>query len=139
MSLFVDTSAIYAYFDGRDQTHNAVRFLWDELLDTDERLYTTNYVLTESVALLQRRLGSQWVQAFQSLMAPEFEVIWIDEERHSRALAAVLSAGRRQLSLVDCVSFDTMRQLGLTRAFAVDGHFQEAGFIQLPERMPPET
>jgi predicted nucleic acid-binding protein len=38
------------------------------------------------------------------------------------------SARRRDLSLVDCVSFEVMRRNGITRAFAVDRHFQELGF-----------
>jgi predicted nucleic acid-binding protein len=32
------------------------------------------------------------------------------------------------LSLVDCVSFTVMKDLGLTTAFAFDRHFEQAGF-----------
>ncbi len=39
-----------------------------------------------------------------------------------------VAAGRRQLSLVDCVSFEVMRRIGLNRAFCLDPHFEEQGF-----------
>ncbi|MDP2857839.1 MAG: VapC toxin family PIN domain ribonuclease, partial [Bacillota bacterium] len=46
--------------------------------------------------------------------------------------AALLTAGRRNLSLVDCVSFDVMRRLGMEKAFAFDAHFAEQGFQCMP-------
>jgi len=47
---------------------------------------------------------------------------------YGAGVAALLTAGRRQLSLVDCVSFLTMRRLNLKMAFAFDRHFTEQGF-----------
>jgi|GEM_PF-2518604 len=35
---------------------------------------------------------------------------------------------RQPLRLVDCSSFQVMRQLGIQRAFAIDRHFREQGF-----------
>jgi uncharacterized protein len=43
-------------------------------------------------------------------------------------MSAVLSAGRRKLSLVDCTSFEIMRQHAVRTAFAFDSHFEEQGF-----------
>jgi uncharacterized protein len=40
----------------------------------------------------------------------------------------VLAAARRNLSLVDCVSFELMRRLGIRRVFCFDPHFAEQGF-----------
>jgi predicted nucleic acid-binding protein len=43
-------------------------------------------------------------------------------------MATLLAAGRRKLSLVDCVSFELMRGCGCNHAFAFDAHFEEQGF-----------
>ncbi len=43
-----------------------------------------------------------------------------------------LPLGGKKLSLVDCVSFETMRLLGVTTAFTLDKHFKEQGFICRP-------
>jgi len=32
------------------------------------------------------------------------------------------------LSLVDCVSFEVMRRIGMNRVFCFDPHFEEHGF-----------
>jgi predicted nucleic acid-binding protein len=55
-------------------------------------------------------------------------VSFVNSDLHASALAALLAARRRRLSLVDCVSFETMRHLSVTRAFAFDPHFTEQGF-----------
>jgi len=43
----------------------------------------------------------------------------------------VLAANRRQLSLVDCVSFAAMRESGIEHYFAFDEHFDEQGFTMV--------
>jgi predicted nucleic acid-binding protein len=40
----------------------------------------------------------------------------------------MLAAGRRRLSLTDCVSFEVMRRSESATAFAFDTHFTEQGF-----------
>jgi len=37
---------------------------------------------------------------------------------------------------VDCTSFEVMRRREIHRAFAVDGHFPEHGFEQIPPEVP---
>ena len=72
--------------------------------------------------------GSVPVRGFQDAVAPVLGVVWVDAELHAEGTAALLTANRRELSLVDCVSFACMRRQGLTRAFHFDRHFREQGF-----------
>ena len=51
---------------------------------------------------------------------------------HRAAVAAVLASARRNLSLVDCASFEVMRRRGLRTAFTLDRHFAEQGFAVVP-------
>lgn len=48
------------------------------------------------------------------------------------AAAALVAAGRRSLSLVDCVSFEVMRRLAISTAFAFDRDFARVGFQTIP-------
>lgn len=134
MSVFVDTSALLAILDADDADHAAAAAAWHDLLGEDAELSTTNYVLVETHALVQSRLGLEAVQILDRDVAPLLRVIWVDRESHRAGVSAVLSAGRRRLSLVDCVSFHVMSQAGLTRAFSLDRHFGERGFDVLPHR-----
>jgi predicted nucleic acid-binding protein len=94
-------------------------------------LVTHNYVVLETVALLQRRLGISAVHRLQDLLAP-IEVAWVDEVTHRSAIAALLAASRRDVSLVDRVSFEVMRERGIGEAFAFDPEFAREGFTTLP-------
>lgn len=58
--------------------------------------------------------------------------VWITEEDHRGGVQALLAAGRRELSLVDCTSFLVMRRLGLRAAFAFDADFEDQGFEPPP-------
>ena len=132
MSIYVDTSAFLAVLDSREEHHAAARDTWQQLIQEDERLVVNNYVLVETFALVQNRLGLQAVTAFQRDAAPLLHIDWIDETGHSASVAALLVANQRRLSLVDCASFHTMRRLGLDRAFTFDQHFREQGFTCIP-------
>lgn len=128
MSTFVDTSALLALLDADEGRHAEAAAQWRRLLEADQPLLVNNYVLVETLAIVQRRLGLDAVRALVRDVLPLFEIDWIGTETHDAAVAALLAANRRSLSLVDCASFETMRRLGLTRAFAFDRHFEEQGF-----------
>lgn len=127
--IFVDTSAIYAVLDRSDQNHTLATERWAELLNSHQSLFTTNYVALESCALAQSRIGIAAVRAIHEDILPALEVRWIDEAAHSLGMAALLTAHRRKLSLVDCTSFHVMRQVSSRMAFAFDKHFAEEGFL----------
>ncbi len=132
MSVFLDTSAVLALLDADDRSHAAAREVWSDLLGRAEDLVSTNYVLVESFALVQHRLGVEAVRTLQEDILPLVRVHWVSEADHRAGVTALLTANRRQLSLVDCVSFLGMRQLNLKIAFAFDRDFNEQGFETLP-------
>jgi predicted nucleic acid-binding protein len=132
MTTFVDTSALIALLDSSEARHAPCARAWKKLLDDDDSLVTSSYVLVETYALAQRRLGMEAVRTLTTDFAPLLVVDWIDEPIHSAALAALLTANRRELSLVDCVSFEVMRRRDVTRAFAIDTDFSKQGFTVVP-------
>ncbi|MBI3979313.1 MAG: PIN domain-containing protein [Chloroflexi bacterium] len=132
MAVFVDTSGIIATLNAQDPGHRPAADRWAELLAGDEPLLATNYILVESFAVLARRLGFEAVRAFQNTIVPVLEIFWVDQAVHESAVAALLTAGDRHLSLVDCVSFAAMRRLGIETAFTLDAHFAQQGFRCIP-------
>ena len=131
MTVFVDTSALYALLDRDDQNHRTAAEIWKELIGSERSAVCTNYVLVEAFALIQHRLGIEAVRTLEDDIVPVLDVQWITETQHQAGLAAMLTAASRRLSLVDCVSFETMRNLGIQVAFAFDRHFAEQGFALL--------
>jgi predicted nucleic acid-binding protein len=130
--ILVDTSALYAVIDRDDHNHPVAKATWRELLEKEETLLVTNYVVVETTALAQHRLGMEAVRVLCGDIVPVLEVHWITEADHLHAQNALLASDRRKLSLVDCSSFHVMRTRMLRRAFAFDPHFREQGFDLLP-------
>ena len=132
MSIFIDTSGFIAALDRDDMRHSEAVKTWMDILTSEEDLITTNYVLVETCALVQNRLGMTAVKVFQEDIIPVLRIEWIDKALHNTAMGIMRAAVRKKLSLVDCVSFETMRLLGITTAFTLDKHFKEQGFKCFP-------
>jgi predicted nucleic acid-binding protein len=143
--IFVDTSALYAVLDRDDQNHHLAKNTWGTLLQQDDPLIVTNYVVVETTALVQHRLGMEAVRVLCGDILPALDMHWIGEDEHRHAQNALLAADRRKVSLVDCSSFHVMRSRMVRTAFAFDPHFREQGFEVLPstvtrdEDRPPAT
>ena len=125
--IFLDTSAIYAWADAGDANHRAAVRRLSAILERREELLTHNYVLVESMALLQARLG---LVAATKLAADSkaFVIEWVDEELHASGISELEASKRRQVSLVDHISFLVMKRRHLATAFAFDPDFALAGF-----------
>ncbi len=126
--IFIDTSAILAFLNKNDINHKEALNKWRELIYSEENLITTNYVIVETLALLQNRFGIESVRAFQEDFMPLLTVEWIDEPVHNTGVTGVLMANRRDQSLIDCISFIVMREKGIKKVFTFDKHFKEQGF-----------
>jgi predicted nucleic acid-binding protein len=126
--LLVDTSAFYALVDRSDTHHETAAGFWVSLLQENHSILTTNYVVVETLALLQGRLGFDAARLWYSDILAVVDVHWIDESTHGRAFELWLGLGRRKVSLVDCVSFVTLRRYNIDRVFGFDRHFTEQGF-----------
>lgn len=128
MTVFLDTSAIYALLNEGDLQHVRARRRLQLLFVDGTSLLTSNYVVVEACALLQRRIGLKAVRALREDILPRVTVAWVTERQHDLAFATLLASDRRHLSLVDCASFQVMRDNRLQSAFAFDTHFTEEGF-----------
>ena len=128
MKVYVDTSAFLAILNADDDFHHQAAAIWLDLLTEETRLITNSFVLVETYALVQNRLGLDAVRTLAKEILPLFEVKWIDNQFYQQAVTSLFAANRQQLSLVDCSSFVTMHQDHIDIAFTFDRHFSEQGF-----------
>lgn len=130
MTVFIDTSAVYALLDRADPRHPEIGRAFTSL--TDRPLLTHSYVVLESAALVERRLGRQTARRLLLDILAPVDVVLVDGATHEAALGAYLAAPTGDLSLVDATSFEVMRARGIRSAFALDHHFADAGFDLIP-------
>jgi predicted nucleic acid-binding protein len=126
VSVFVDTSAVYALLDAGDSNHERALRATESLLG--EELVTHSYVVVELVSLVRRRLGAAAAARLIDDVLPALEIADVDASLRYRALAAFRAATPSDVSLVDRTSFEFMRQRGIRRAWAMDSDFEAEGF-----------
>jgi uncharacterized protein len=125
--IFLDTSGAYALADRDDEMHETAVRMFDAARDNGEEIVTHNYVLVESAALMQRRLGVGVALAFLR-DARDFATMWADEEMHDEAVKLMARRKLSALSLVDALSFLIMRDKRINEFLGFDRHFEDAGF-----------
>jgi predicted nucleic acid-binding protein len=125
--IFVDTSALYALADRKDPNHEIAAQRFTQLLAEGEDLLTHNYVLVETLSLVQRRLGATPAVRLAA-SSSHFVIEWVGEALHQAAVRRWAQTARRRLSLIDLTSFLVMRQRGVKTAFAFDEDFTREGF-----------
>ncbi len=132
MSIFVATSALLAILNKDDLNSERASVTLINFVENGEELFCTNYILVESYALIQHRMGMDAINDFQKNILPSLNIVWIDKDEHKSIVTGFLSSNRRQLSFVDCSSFETMKRMDIKTAFTFDNHFREQGFEVIP-------
>ena len=128
MKIFADTSGLYALLIKNDLMHPKAQYSFTYFSKQEVPLITTSFVVLETIALLQRRVGINAVYDFQSKLIPLLEIVWIDLELYNKGIQRLFALNNRNISLVDCISFEVMESLGITQAFTFDKHFRQMGF-----------
>jgi predicted nucleic acid-binding protein len=132
--VFVDTSGWVSSFVRTDPHHAKASTLMTQWQKQNRRVVTTNYVLSELIALftrfrVKRSIVLDYIKAIRSVTW--VEIVHIDEVLDAAAWQLLTERLDKEWSLVDCASFIVMEKHGLTEALTADRHFEQAGFVQL--------
>ena len=94
---------------------------------------TSDLVLGEVWTLTRRRLGHDAaVQSVDAIIGlPDLTVLAVTQDDAEAAWAWLRLHDEREYSYVDATSFALMRRLGILEAYAFDGDFAAAGFIEV--------
>lgn len=136
--IFVDTSAWVAIEDKKDINHLKALQYKMQLLESQRRLITTNYILDETFTLMLLDLGyTRTINFKQKLdylinsnlvivgfITPDIEKAgWEVFERYNKD---------KTWSFTDCTSKVIMDIFGIDEAFTFDRHFEQMSFIRKP-------
>jgi uncharacterized protein len=130
---FIDTSALIALLNPRDQYHTEMEAYLKERTEPLQGILS-NLILTELLTFFSRHGDLKVVLTFQErLMAdPLFELVWVDQGYHHSATQLLKKYRDQNLSFVDASSFAIMKERRLETALSFDDDFKKAGFGTLP-------
>jgi len=133
--LFFDTAGWGHLVDPSQAFHEQAADVYHRAVLDGQRIVTTNYIITELVALLTKPLEvprRSLIAFVESLRAsPHVEVVHIDPSVDTRAWQLLKKRVDKEWSLVDCASLVVMQDRGITEALTTDHHFVQAGFVAL--------
>lgn len=135
--IFVVTWAWYALTDRNDEDHLIAEAANKQLLDEGHAFVTTNYVLSETVALIRYKLYHAvavqfWKTTRQLIDSGPVELVRVSESQEQQAWTMFEQYVDQDFSFTDCKSFAVMQELKLSRVFTGDQHFATMGFVLVP-------
>lgn len=132
--IFVDTSAWCALFDRADRQHARAKQYWESMAGRLGLVYTSDFVLDETLTLLRMRLGHAAAVQFGKLAQASkvVQVIPVSASRWEHAWSIFVRFEDKDFSFTDCTSFAIMQELSLREAMAFDHHFIQMGFTLVP-------
>ena len=131
---FADTSGWASAFINNDPYHEKASELMALWRQENRQVVTTNYVLSEFVALLTRsRIGRERTLDYAKIIRSVawVEIVHVDPSLDAAAWQLLENRLDKAWSLVDAASFVVMQERGITEALTTDKHFEQAGFIRL--------
>ena len=126
--VLLDTSAIYALLDADDDHHRKAAAISQQLVRRKVVLVLPNFLLAESHAILNKRLGPQAARDFLNSALQEYEIERATLEDEWAAYALLQQTSRaKDLSYFDAVAIAMADRLGIGEVFSFDRHFKLAG------------
>jgi len=136
--VFMDTSFLLALASPRDVLHRRA-VMWRYVLTGP--LVTTEFILLELTdGLAGRKLNPTAVSIIEGLRkGPDTEIIAAESLWIARGFELYRQRADKMWSLTDCISFEIMKDRGITDALTHDHHFEQAGFRALLRHDPPSN
>jgi uncharacterized protein len=136
--VFVDTGGWIAVTVVSDSFHKVATTYYVDLLSRRVRLFTSNYVVDETITRIRYDIGHAEACRFSDLFEQAQKrqlvtTLWVDETVAQEALQIFRRYSDQRFSLTDCNSFVLMQRHSLKEALTFDSHFEAFGFLRFPQ------
>jgi predicted nucleic acid-binding protein len=133
--VFVDTGGWIAAAGPTDTYHDVAKSHYERLLLRRVPLFTSNYVIDETMTRLRYDVGHNMACRFYDKYERAenrhlITTLWVDEEVTRQAWQIFRKYSDQKLSFTDCTSFALMQNNGIKETFAFDTHFEMFGFLR---------
>ena len=124
----LDTSAYFALADLSEQRHADADTIRNRLLTERWRLFTTNFIVAETNALMLTRLGYPYAIRFlDQIDQSRTTIVRVAATDERRAREILRQYDDKNFSLTDATSFAVMERLRIPYVFTFDRDFAQYG------------
>ena len=133
MKIFIDTWGWLTLRDRDESRHGDVKEFYQQLRDENEMIYTSDYVLDETITLVFKRLPFKTAKESlakldKAIKQGYLQVEWVTPERFEKAKILRLKyQDKPKISFTDLSSMVVMEELGLKDIITGDEHFEHVG------------
>jgi hypothetical protein len=130
IKVFIDTSGWAALFVKNDINHKKAVTIFAELKDSQASLYTSDYVIDETITVISARSSHQQsVFAGNVLFSSKIvRNIYVSPQYLESAWKLYQKYYDKEFSFTDVTSFVIVKDMGIEKVFSFDRNFQQAGF-----------
>jgi predicted nucleic acid-binding protein len=127
--VFVDTGPYYAIAAAEGARHAIALGILRQLDEQSIRLFTTNFILAETHALLLvRRNRDVAARVLHEIDQSPTVIVRVSYRDEQRARQIIYQYDDKSFSLTDATSFAVMERLRISSAFTFDQNFAQYGF-----------
>jgi len=133
LKIFIDTWGWLTLRDRDESRHGDVKEFYQQLRDENEMIYTSDYVLDETITLVFKRLPFKTAKESLAKLDKAIEqgylqVEWVTPERFEKAkILRFKYQDKPKISFTDLSSMVVMEELGLKDIITGDEHFEHVG------------
>jgi predicted nucleic acid-binding protein len=133
LKLFIDTWGWLTLRDRKESRHQEVKDFYSQFRSQKGIIYTSDYVLDETITLLFRRLPFKTAKGSfatidKAIKEGYLQVEWVTPERFERAKGLRLKyQDKPKISFTDFTSMVIIKELGFKEIMTGDEHFEHVG------------
>jgi uncharacterized protein len=134
-SVFIDASAFYAIADPNERRNHSVAVArYNKFLNGNLRMYTSNFILAETHALILNRTRRSDIALnflLNTYNSPNIMMVYVTLQDEEKARDILTRYSDKLFTYTDATSFSIMERLKITNAFTFDSDYQQYGWILL--------
>jgi len=131
-AVLLDTSALYALADKRDQYHQSAKDLFKQIQNDKLSIFTTNAVIIEAYRLVLHKLGKNNAHKFLETVLSDvskgiikLERMSVEDETGGQKI--IFNNKGYKLTLTDTINFSVMLRMGIYIMFGFDSDCSVVG------------
>jgi hypothetical protein len=129
MKVFIDTGAFLALANKPDSLHELTATVYQEALEQNATIITSNYIVDETITLIRARVGHRAAVAFiKSLDVSGIKVLRITEGDEHSAREIFIKYKDKEFSFTDCTCFALIDKHSIDAILSLDAHFGQYGY-----------